>query len=184
MPTQRHVKPQNSPDRPTPSHSAVVPRSHGRLCAKRENKSAGRELPIQELTYKICRDAKSARHPDLIDSLASPALLLAVPEVRTVPNITTNRHTLPFDTCVWQSLCSWTIKQRTCPVEYVWSAHKQQSISFSSRYDRQVLARPVSWSSGQSFWLQITRSRVRFPTLPWGFSLWGEEPRGDHGLGS
>ena len=43
---------------------------------------------------------------------------------------------------------------------------------------------PASWSSGQSFWLQITRSRVRFPALPWAFSLWGEDPRGDHGLGN
>jgi hypothetical protein len=25
---------------------------------------------------------------------------------------------------------------------------------------------PPLWSSGQSFWLQIQRSRVRFPTLP------------------
>ena len=26
--------------------------------------------------------------------------------------------------------------------------------------------RPLLWSSGQSFWLQIQRSRVRFPALP------------------
>ena len=26
--------------------------------------------------------------------------------------------------------------------------------------------RPPLWSSGQSFWLQIHRSRVRFPALP------------------
>ena len=44
--------------------------------------------------------------------------------------------------------------------------------------------RPASWSSGQSFWLLITRCRVRFQALPWGFSLWGKGPRGDHGLGS
>ena len=25
---------------------------------------------------------------------------------------------------------------------------------------------PPLWSSGQSFWLQIQRSRVRFPALP------------------
>ena len=35
---------------------------------------------------------------------------------------------------------------------------------------------PTSWSSGQSFWLLITRSRVRFSALPWGFSLWGRIP--------
>ena len=29
-----------------------------------------------------------------------------------------------------------------------------------------VYPRPPLWSSGQSFWLQIQRSRVRFPALP------------------
>jgi hypothetical protein len=29
--------------------------------------------------------------------------------------------------------------------------------------------RPASWSGGQSFWLLTTRSRVRFPALPWEF---------------
>jgi hypothetical protein len=28
------------------------------------------------------------------------------------------------------------------------------------------------------------RSRVRFPVLPWGFFLEGEDSHGDHGLGS
>jgi hypothetical protein len=42
----------------------------------------------------------------------------------------------------------------------------------------------ASWSSGQSFCLLIMRSWVRFPVLPWGFFLEGEDPHGDHGLGS
>jgi len=29
-----------------------------------------------------------------------------------------------------------------------------------------IIIRPPLWSSGQSFWLQIQRSRVRFPALP------------------
>ena len=29
-----------------------------------------------------------------------------------------------------------------------------------------IVSRPPLWSSGQSFWLQIQRSRVRFPALP------------------
>ena len=33
--------------------------------------------------------------------------------------------------------------------------------------------RPASWSSGQSLCLLIMRSRVRFPVLPWEFSLKG-----------
>ena len=44
--------------------------------------------------------------------------------------------------------------------------------------------RPASWSSGQSFWLLIMRSRVRFPALPWEFFLKEENSRSDHGLGS
>jgi hypothetical protein len=40
-----------------------------------------------------------------------------------------------------------------------------------------ILSWPASWSSGQSFWLLIMRSRVRFPVLPWGFfSLKGKIP--------
>ena len=35
---------------------------------------------------------------------------------------------------------------------------------------------PASWSSGQSPWLLIMRSRVRFPALPWEFSLKGKIP--------
>jgi hypothetical protein len=42
----------------------------------------------------------------------------------------------------------------------------------------------ASWSSGQSFWLVIMRSRVWFLVLPWGFFLEGEDCHGDHGLGS
>jgi hypothetical protein len=45
-------------------------------------------------------------------------------------------------------------------------------------------SRPATWSIGQSFWLMIMRSRVRFPVLAWGFSLEGEDSHGDHGLGS
>ena len=35
---------------------------------------------------------------------------------------------------------------------------------------------PASWSSGQSLWLLIMRSRVRLPALPWVFSLKGKIP--------
>jgi hypothetical protein len=47
-----------------------------------------------------------------------------------------------------------------------------------------ILNWPASWSSGQSFWLLIMRSRVRIPVLWWGFFLEGEDPLGDHGLSS
>jgi hypothetical protein len=40
---------------------------------------------------------------------------------------------------------------------------------------------PSSWLGGQSFWLLNMRSRVRFPVLPWEFSLAGEDPHSDHG---
>jgi hypothetical protein len=42
----------------------------------------------------------------------------------------------------------------------------------------------TSLVDGQSFWLLIMRSRVRFPVLPWGFFLEGEDFHDDHGLGS
>ena len=45
--------------------------------------------------------------------------------------------------------------------------------NYCYRYFRK---RPVSWSSGQSFCLLIMRSRVRFPVLPWEFSLKGRIP--------
>ena len=43
--------------------------------------------------------------------------------------------------------------------------HGRNSIKFENNYTY-VNARPPLWSSGQSFWLQIQRSRVRFPALP------------------
>jgi hypothetical protein len=43
---------------------------------------------------------------------------------------------------------------------------------------------PASWSSSQSFWLLIMRSRIRFAVLPWVFLLEEEDSHGDHGLGS
>ena len=33
-------------------------------------------------------------------------------------------------------------------------------------HNNELNVRPPLWSSGQSFWLQIQRSRVRFPALP------------------
>jgi hypothetical protein len=37
---------------------------------------------------------------------------------------------------------------------------------------------------GQNFWLLIMRSRIRFPVLPWGFFLEGEDSHDVYGLGS
>ena len=46
-----------------------------------------------------------------------------------------------------------------------------ETIENSNPTPKPPISRPVSWSSGQSFWLLNRRSRVRFPTLPWEFSL-------------
>ena len=43
--------------------------------------------------------------------------------------------------------------------------------SNSKHYHQYSYKRPASWSSGQSLCLLIMRSRVRFPALPWEFSL-------------
>ena len=43
------------------------------------------------------------------------------------------------------------------------------STAYSFRTNNNIsltILRPPLWSSGQSFWLQIQRSRVRFPALP------------------
>jgi hypothetical protein len=47
-----------------------------------------------------------------------------------------------------------------------------------------ILQRPASWPGGQNFRLLAMRSWVRFPVLPWEFSLADEDPHSDHGLGS
>ena len=43
---------------------------------------------------------------------------------------------------------------------------KAQFQTESSKYHGYSCYRPPLWSSGQGFWLQIQRSRVRFPALP------------------
>jgi hypothetical protein len=53
-----------------------------------------------------------------------------------------------------------------------------------STYFLSIRLWPALWSSGQSFWLVIIRSRVRFPVLLWGVFIEGEDSHGDHGLGS
>ena len=50
----------------------------------------------------------------------------------------------------------------------------QQDATYSVYYIS--VGRPASWSSGQSLWLLIMRSRVRFPARPWEFSLEGRIP--------
>jgi hypothetical protein len=52
---------------------------------------------------------------------------------------------------------------------------KWQPSSFFLQFYFSVL-RPSSWSSGQSVWLLIVRSRVWLPVLPWGFFLEEEDP--------
>ena len=47
--------------------------------------------------------------------------------------------------------------------------HRQRKITEAKiQHRNRSISNPVSslWSSGQSFWLQIQRSRVRFPALP------------------
>jgi hypothetical protein len=48
----------------------------------------------------------------------------------------------------------------------------------------QFILRPASWPGGQDSCLLDMRSRVRFPILPWEFSLIGDDPHGGLGLGS
>ena len=59
---------------------------------------------------------------------------------------------------------------------YINPSHGQATLQLCYLYNRIISLlkiviiylseRPPLWSSGQSFWLQIQRSRVRFPALP------------------
>jgi hypothetical protein len=46
---------------------------------------------------------------------------------------------------------------------------KQNAVIIATDFSNAILLGPPLWSSGQSSWLQIQRSQVRFPVLP-GFS--------------
>jgi len=48
-----------------------------------------------------------------------------------------------------------------CNISFITASVTVFRITFVS-----FLTGPPLWSSGQSFWLQIQRSRVRFPALP------------------
>jgi hypothetical protein len=61
--------------------------------------------------------------------------------------------------------------------------HSHKKVKFIYNNIQMIPISP-SWSSGQSFWLLIMRSQVRFPGLPLGFFFEGEDPPGDHGLSS
>jgi hypothetical protein len=75
------------------------------------------------------------------------------------------------------------IESKFLPCLGVWYSRKQSKsvMKWVTLHPRQG---PASWSSDQSFWLLIMKSRVRFPVLPWGFFLEGEDSHGDPGLGS
>ena len=55
-----------------------------------------------------------------------------------------------------------------CPCSEVWAGVGGIKICKDGLYIglSRVVDGPPLWSSGQSFWLQIQRSRVRFPALP------------------
>ena len=57
-------------------------------------------------------------------------------------------------------LCfSWVILASSLKIIYIFACIMNSMLSMFS-------VGPPLWSSGQSFWLQIQRSRVRFPALP------------------
>jgi hypothetical protein len=108
-----------------------------------------------------------------------------------------NRDVTAFSKVAWWGSLSVTIYgningRRTCTFcqgrfeNYLDTATllKLKKLECSVLYIVNFCRRPASWSSGQSFWLLIMRSRTRFPVLPWGFFLEGEDPHGDHGLSS
>ena len=67
-------------------------------------------------------------------------------------------------------LVLWSWKSRaictsTHPLGHNWACNGD-TLPFTDFYLLCILFWPPLWASGQSFWLQIQRSRVRFPALP------------------
>ena len=61
-----------------------------------------------------------------------------------------------------------TVPQSNNKNGYVWNTFPHNALSsfyLQKIITHTVTARPPLWSSGQSFWLQTQRSRVRFPAL-------------------
>ena len=61
---------------------------------------------------------------------------------------------------------SWEIKKKYYLTNGTIFEGKLLNIEWVFWISLQLVSRPPLWSSGQSFWLQIQRSRVRFPALP------------------
>jgi hypothetical protein len=82
----------------------------------------------------------------------------------------------------------------SCAVRLVRGSDLKEHLNFPNYVDHSEwnllrkywpLLRPPLWSSGQSFWLQIQRSRVGFPALPdflrsSGFGTGSTQPREDN----
>jgi hypothetical protein len=79
----------------------------------------------------------------------------------------------------------WPICVRNSGIVWCFSLFKQATKSFTDVDLKDIFhIWPSSWLGGQTFWLLTMRFRVRFPFLPWEFSLAGEDPYSEHGLGS
>jgi hypothetical protein len=72
-------------------------------------------------------------------------------------------------------LISTSYKNENCCFYFIECPRNLLNLNFTYR---------ASWYSGQSFWLLIIRSQVRFPVLPWGSFLEEEDFHGDRGLGN
>ena len=67
----------------------------------------------------------------------------------------------------------WMVEWPSTPVKGTGSQRIGRHLASVAEYESSAdkpdvweRCRPPLWSSGQSFWLQIQRSRVRFPALP------------------
>ena len=100
----------------------------------------------------------------------------SLPGVNCGRGVTLTSHPLPVPRS-WKSraIPLPTLWATTGPVTgtlyvYIYLLLLQIAILLSRQvtllYSANGKTRPPLWSSGQSFWLQIQRSRVRFPALP------------------
>ena len=58
------------------------------------------------------------------------------------------------------------VMTRHIDMSIVMTRHIDMSIVMTRRIDMLIYVVGALWSSDQSFWLQMQRSRVRFPALP------------------
>ena len=105
--------------------------------------------------------------PKAINAHAHYAMLLAFYLRQWLQKVSVLRH-MYIDSLVRNSCVSWIYVLNNSTNNFMVPSFRNcvERSKGMSKYFCVHTSRPPLWSSGQSFWLQIQRSRVRFPALP------------------